>query len=80
MARVKCSQCKGTGETDLPVHLEETLQLVRENPGLGARDLGPMAGIAPSAMSNRLAGLEVFGFLLSKMDSKQRLYWIKDGA
>ena len=74
---IRCSCCEGTGRRELTGEFADTLRYVRRNLGRGeftAAEVARLMKIKPTAMSNRLAYLELAGFLTSRQYGRRRLF------
>ena len=74
MATVKCIACGGSGVIELTGVYAETLALLRNSGEMSGAALARIAGIKPTAMSNRLAVLAKHGLARSRPYGRQRLY------
>ena len=77
----KCGHCKGRGTIPVTGEYSDTLYLLRKvfrsYDEITGAELADIAGIKPTAMNNRLAILEKFGFLRSRIWGRKRFYRIK---
>lgn len=77
----KCGHCDGRGTVPVTGEYSDTLDLLRKlfrsRDEITGAELARIARIKPTAMNNRLAVLEKFGFLRSRVWGRKRLYRIK---
>jgi DNA-binding MarR family transcriptional regulator len=74
---VRCPHCRGSGRVALTgEYLTTFLRLVKVGETTGA-ELGPLMGIKPTAMNNRLARLEKHGLATSRRWGRKRLFRAK---
>lgn len=74
-AYITCGLCGGKGRIELTGEYHETLcMLRREREEITGAALGRKAGIAPTAMCNRLVALEKHGLAVGRWFGRKRLW------
>ena len=71
---VPCRYCGGSGRIELTGRYRETLELIGVNEEVTGASLARRDGCQATAMNNRLAALERFGLLVSKLFGRERRY------
>jgi hypothetical protein len=70
--------CGGKGYVEFDGVYADTLQLLRmEGKEMSGADLAKIDGCKPTAMNNRLAQLEIAGFVASRRYGRKRLFRCK---
>lgn len=76
--KISCSHCRGTGKVTFNGKFAETLVLLRKQPAeVNGAQLAALAGIAGTAMNNRLVWLEKHGFAIGRSFGRERLWKAK---
>jgi hypothetical protein len=78
-AYVVCTHCEGTGSVELTGIYADTLALLIRCPGLNGAELAKIAGCKPTAMNNRLIGLEVKGVARGERYGRE-IKWFHKGT
>lgn len=73
-AFVECTHCHGSGSIELTGVYAETLNIVIRFPNRNGAALAKIAGCEPTAMNNRLTGLEKKGLVMGRKHGRQ-IFW-----
>lgn len=70
---IPCSRCEGQGQIELTGVYADTLKFLREQKEqLNGAELARKAGVNETAMDNRLAWLESYGFAISERYGREK--------